>query len=108
MAKLAREHRALITTDWVLTEFLNTASRQPVRDAAVRSVRAILASSSVEVAEATRGDWQRAINLYEERSDKQWSLVDCTSILLCGARGVGQVFTADRHFQQAGFEILLA
>jgi predicted nucleic acid-binding protein len=44
---------------------------------------------------------------YKDRSDKYWSLVDCISMIICDERKIYRVFTTDRNFQQAGFEILL-
>ena len=44
---------------------------------------------------------------YRHRPDKAWSLVDCSSIQICGERGIRHVFTRDRHFTQAGLALLL-
>jgi len=56
---------------------------------------------------ATHEDWIRGLDFIESRADKEWSLVDCLSILVCKARGIKDVFTADRHFEQAGLRVLL-
>jgi predicted nucleic acid-binding protein len=47
--------------------------------------------------------WQ----LFRERRDKDWGMTDCISMSLMTARGIQDVFTADHHFEQAGFTILL-
>jgi uncharacterized protein len=49
----------------------------------------------------------RASKLFAERSDKGWSLTDCISIALMQERGLTQALTTDRHFEQAGFNVLL-
>jgi predicted nucleic acid-binding protein len=41
------------------------------------------------------------------RRDKSWGLVDCSGILVARKLGITTVFTADHHFTQAGFKILL-
>jgi len=64
-------------------------------------------SKSFEIIEATHDQWAHGFDLFSERTDKEWSLVDCISILACEQRGLRQVLTSDRHFAQAGFEILL-
>ena len=39
--------------------------------------------------------------------DKEWGLVDCTSIIVARDMGITEIFTTDHHFEQAGFTILL-
>lgn len=36
-------------------------------------------------------------------ADKEWGLVDCTSIVLAKEMGIHEIFTTDHHFEQAGF-----
>ncbi|MFV1969172.1 MAG: type II toxin-antitoxin system VapC family toxin [Pirellulaceae bacterium] len=105
--QLTDDGRSLVTTDWILTEFLGFAARPPHREAAVRMVESLRTAASIEVFSATRDGWEQGFRLYESRADKSWSLVDCISMQLCAERGIGEVFTGDRHFEQAGLKILL-
>jgi predicted nucleic acid-binding protein len=50
---------------------------------------------------------ERALKLYTERSDKTWGLVDCASFIVMSDEGSTEAFTADRHFEQAGYTCLL-
>jgi len=104
---LTAENAPILTSRAVLTEFLGVASRPPARAAAIIAVDRLLTSARTTVAEVTPEVWKQAFDLYRNRSDKAWSLVDCSSILLCQSRGIQRVFTHDEHFAQAGFEILL-
>jgi uncharacterized protein len=45
--------------------------------------------------------------MFAARSDKRWSLTDCISFVVMQERGLTEALTADRHFEQAGFSILL-
>jgi hypothetical protein len=36
-----------------------------------------------------------------------WGLVDCVSFVIMRSLGIREAFTADRHFEQAGFVALL-
>jgi predicted nucleic acid-binding protein len=45
--------------------------------------------------------------LYEQRHDKGYSLVDCTSMTTMRRQGISEVLTNDHHFTQEGFEIVL-
>ena len=46
-------------------------------------------------------------DLYSERPDKNWSLTDCISFVVMQQHGITEALTADHHFDQAGFTILL-
>jgi predicted nucleic acid-binding protein len=97
----------VFTSDWVLAEFLSSCARRPPRGAALAAVDAARSSDRTTVIGADRATFDDALTLFRERGDKEWSLVDCTTIVLCGLHGVGRVLTSDRHFAQAGLEPLL-
>ena len=48
-----------------------------------------------------------AWRLWASRSDKNWTLTDCTSFLVMQQRKLIEALTADHHFEQAGFIRLL-
>lgn len=104
--QFASEQRAILTTEWVLTEFLSGAARPPLRALAVESVHRGWRSTRYEVIPLNREDWQRGFEFYESHADKSWSLVDCLSILVCRARNITDVFTGDHHFEQAGLNAI--
>lgn len=107
MERLSEARTPLVTSEWVLTELLSAAARPPLRQASIQVANFLRASAHVTVIPATSRDWDIAYRLFQDRSDKEWSLVDCSSILACQSRGIRRVFTHDHHFEQAGFEILL-
>lgn len=107
MDRIAAQRTPLVTSEWVLTELLNSAARPPLRQVALQVTDSFRALTYSVVVSATTEHWSEAYELFRERSDKEWSLVDCSSILLCQQRGIHRVFTHDRHFEQAGFEALL-
>lgn len=39
--------------------------------------------------------------------DKDWSLTDCISFVVMEQHGISEALTADHHFEQAGFTVLL-
>jgi predicted nucleic acid-binding protein len=49
----------------------------------------------------------RALELYQQHADKEWTLTDCASFVVMRERGITAALTGDRHFEQAGFTALL-
>jgi uncharacterized protein len=50
---------------------------------------------------------KRALQLYASRLDKTWGLCDCISFIVMWDHSLTNVVTADQHFVQAGFNILM-
>jgi predicted nucleic acid-binding protein len=98
----------LITTDEVLTEFLNAlAATGPAgRAHAAATVRDVRNDPQVDVLPQSRADFDAGLALYEARPDKGYSLTDCRSMIALRALGLTEVLTNDRHFTQEGFVIL--
>jgi hypothetical protein len=82
-------------------------SRANLRAPASKVIRSILRATGFVVVELSPEDWHDAMKRWQQITDKDWSLVDCHSMLLCEQRAIELVFTADRHFSQAGFRALL-
>lgn len=97
-----------VTTDEVLTEFLNFFSgyNSTMRLGAIRRVRDMLQGHNVQVVPQNRERFIAALDLYEQRPDKEYSLTDCISMQVMKAMGITEVLTHDRHFVQEGFIIL--
>jgi uncharacterized protein len=96
-----------VTTQLVLMELCNAFSSPSLRDTAVRQVASIEHSARWQLVEMSGILWREGFALYSKMNDKSWGLVDCTSIVVARKLGITTVFTADRHFTQAGFAILL-
>lgn len=107
---LARENAQLLTTDAVLTELANGLSKVGQRQLAQRTIKMVYQSVPLRVAEVVHIDaelWQRGWQLYCARPDKEWGLTDCLSFVVMQENEVVEAFTADHHFEQAGFIRLL-
>jgi len=97
----------LVTTRAIILEIGNALSKQRYRRAAVKLLDALKADSTVEILPLSEQLYERAWRLYRERADKEWSLTDCVSFVVMQERGLTEAFTADEHFQQAGFRALM-
>ena len=99
----------LVTTEEVLTEFLNAMSDGGpwVRIRAYEMALKILASPKIEVIPQSHESFLQGLELYSRRRDKGYSLTDCISMSTMRQLGIREVLTADHHFRQEGFTILL-
>lgn len=108
--KLAQEQARLLTTSAVLTEVANSFSKVGWRPIARKLIESTIQTADMGVAEIVHVDeilWQRGWKLFQERADKGWGLTDCISFVVMGDFDILEVFTADHHFEQAGFIRLL-
>lgn len=98
----------LITTDEVLTEFLNfySSSAMQMRSNAFTKVEDILHSQMVKVIPQNHDSFLAGLSLYKQRLDKGYSLTDCISMSIMKQLGINEVLTHDKHFTQEGFTIL--
>lgn len=99
--------RPLVTTAWVLTEVADALARPETRSSFEHLLTALEASPDVEIIPPTNDLFHRAAKLYSSRTDKAWSLTDCISFVVMTDEGVADALTGDRHFEQAGFNLLL-
>jgi predicted nucleic acid-binding protein len=74
---------------------------------ALQVLTSLEADPSVEVVPSTEELYHEAFQLYRDRADKEWGLVDCVSFVIMRERGLTEALTPDRHFEQAGFRALL-
>jgi uncharacterized protein len=100
------EGHPLLITDAVLLEIGNTLARAYKREA-IAIIEQILSSEEVQIAHLTPALFEQAFTVYGSHQDKDWSLVDCISFVVMRNAGATQVLTFDRHFVQAGFEVLM-
>ncbi len=99
----------LILTEEVLTEFLNFYAEHGrlMRAKMAAFVREILLDTRVKVVARNELSFLNALELYESRLDKGYSLTDCISMNVCRELNIMEILTHDHHFEQEGFKILL-
>jgi len=93
----------------VLTELQDGLAQRSahLREAATRAVRTILNHRRVTVHPQSRESFLAGLDLYEQRKDKGYSLVDCISMTTMRRCSILEILTNDRHFTQEGFNIVL-
>ncbi len=97
----------IVTTEWVLAEFADALCASASRRLVPSIIRDLEQDPNVKIIPADSATFHRALALYGERPDKDWSLTDCASFVVMQEQGLVEALTGDRHFEQAGFTALL-
>jgi uncharacterized protein len=99
---------SVVTTDYVLTEVANHLCGSPRQRAQFgRFLADATRDPQTTIVESSRSLWKRGTDLYLRRPDKEWSLTDCISFVIMEEEQLTDALTADHHFEQAGFNVLL-
>jgi uncharacterized protein len=91
----------------VIAELANAMSHASNRPFFLSLLRDLQDDARVTIVPPTKDMFDRGLDLYSRRQDKDWSLTDCISFLAMEDRGLTDVATLDHHFAQAGFSIVL-
>lgn len=82
-------------------------SKLDVRASGAVLMRSLLTDASILVLPSDAVRMHKALRLFEQRPDKEWSLCDCTSFVVMQELSITQALSTDHHFDQAGFTALL-
>ena len=97
-----------VTTRAVVLEIGNALSTPRFRQTAVNMLEYLDHDPTIEIIPLSERLYQRGFELFRQRPDKQWGLIDCISFIVMQDRGITEALTADDHFRQAGFIPLLS
>lgn len=97
----------LVTTEAVLTEVADALCQRSTRSWAVQAIDDLRRDPNVRCVPVEAELFERAFEMYRQRSDKHWSLTDCISFVVMEDLKLHDALTADVHFEQAGFIALL-
>ena len=101
------DQRPLVTTDAILLEVGNALARS-FKTESIRIIELFIASEEIQIIHLNADLFRRAFELYRSQSDKAWGLIDCISFVVMKDLKLTASLTADRHFEQAGFTVLIA
>ncbi len=102
-----QDDRPMVTTAWVLTEVADAMAEPSNRPAFLRLLTLLRSAPDVVIVPSTPDLFDHGLELYAQRTDKDWSLTDCISFVVMAAQGLSEALTGDHHFEQAGFVALL-
>ena len=105
--KIEAEMTRLVTTRAVVLEIGNALAKLRYRSASVTLLKALEEDPGIEIIPLSEELYEKGWQLYGERADKEWGLTDCISFIAMQEYGLTEALTTDRHFEQAGFKVLL-
>lgn len=99
----------MVSTDEVLSEFLNHLSGggEKMRTQAVKMIKSIINDPNIKVIPQSRDSFLQGIELYGQRVDKTYSLIDCISMNVMKKEAINEILTNDKHFEQEGYVVLI-
>lgn len=99
---------SFVTTSWVIMELANAMSQASNRPFFLSLLHDLQSDARVTIVPPTTELFDRGLDLYSRRTDKDWSLTDCISFLVMEDRNVRNAATLDHHFAQAGFNVVIS
>ena len=97
----------IVTTEFVLVEVAPFLVRGQGRKAYIDLIRNLRNDPLTTILPASSDYFDRGVELFAARPDKEWSLTDCISFEVMTELELTDALTADQHFEQAGFRPLL-
>ena len=97
----------MITTRAVILEIGNALAKLRYRAAAIELLDSLEEDPNVKIIALSEELFNRAMELYRQRPDKEWGLTDCVAFVVMQDYGITEALTTDEHFKQAGFRALL-
>jgi len=97
----------LVTTTAIILEVMGAFSSRKYRPIAVEFRKSHDVDPTLAIVPLRNELLELSLKLFHARTDKDWSFTDCISFVTMQERGINDALTADHHFEQAGFQILL-
>lgn len=105
-AEIERSRSRCFTSNFVLDETFTLLGRRSSYSFAAERARALLNSAALTILRPDADDEAKAVDVFAKFADQQVSFTDCVSFVLMRRQRLEQAFTFDRHFANAGFEVI--
>jgi len=102
---IRRKSETCVTSNFVLDETFTLLGRRTGYGFAAQRAKNIYASESLNILRPSLEDELKALGFFEKYSDQRLSFTDCVSFVLMKSQNIKRVFTFDKHFQIADFQM---
>jgi predicted nucleic acid-binding protein len=107
VARLVRAGRQLVATDYIVAETVNLANARGGALVACRVLDLLEQSRGLHIEWIGPDRFDAAKAIFRKHADHAYSFTDCTSFVTMLELKLSDALTTDRHFQGAGFQVLL-
>jgi predicted nucleic acid-binding protein len=107
LEELLNRQAKLVTTNYVVVETINALSKVEFRRTVIEFIDKLGKSPRVQIVKITDEIYNNAWTLYQQRMDKDWGITDCTSFEVMRMFNIERAFTSDKHFEQAGYSLMV-
>ena len=104
----AQPQTRIVTTEFVLLEVANFCRSPRDRERFSAFARALRVNPLTTIVSCESRWFQRGLDRFSQRPDKEWSLTDCISFVVMEEFDLMGALTDDHHFEQAGFNALFS
>lgn len=104
--KISSSHESCFTSNFVLDETITLLGRRAGYDFASQRAKNIYASQALTIFRPDKKDELRALDYFGKYADQQVSFTDCISFVIMRREKINRVFSFDRHFLLAGFQLV--
>lgn len=105
--KLLRAGIRVVTTDYVVDETLTLTKARINAPTSLALLDRMERSEAIDLEILDRDRFVASKQYFRKHSDHGYSFTDCTSFVLMDKLEIAAALTTDRHFKEAGFEVLL-
>ena len=104
-SQLDRKQTKIVTSNFVLDETLTLLARRSSYAFAAEVAQALYSSEVIKIVRPTLETELSALTFFEKFSDQKVSFTDCISFQLMKENNIKNIFSFDRHFTLAGFDL---
>ena len=104
--QIRKSKESCFTSNFVLDETFTLLGRRAGYDFAVQRAKNIYASKYLVILRPDKPDEIKALTFFSKYADKLISFTDCISFVIMRREKINRVFSFDRHFSLAGFQLV--
>ncbi len=105
--KLLKAGARVITTDYVVDETLTLTKARIDARTTLELLDRMERSESIDLEALTSERFLASKQYFRKHSDHGYSFTDCTSFIVMQELKIRAALTTDRHFKEAGFDVLI-